>query len=51
VAVLTTSSLVIYTDDLQEYAAVANRTSRRAIMRDDGSVMLIGTENAHLFIP
>ncbi len=51
VAVLTTNSLVIYKDDLQEYASIANTDTRRAIMRDDGSVLLIGTEKARLFIP
>lgn len=51
IAVLTTGSLTVYTEDLREYASVANDTARRAIMREDGSVLLIGTEKARLFIP
>lgn len=51
IAVLTTSTLTVYTDDLREYASVANYNARRAIMREDGSVLLIGTEKARLFIP
>lgn len=51
VAVLSTSSLMIFKDDLQEYASLGNSDARRAIMRPDGSVVLIGTEKARLYIP
>lgn len=51
VAVLSTSSLMIFKDDLQEYASLGNLNSRRALMRADGSVVLIGTEKARLYIP
>lgn len=51
VAVLSTSTLMIFKDDLQEYASLVNLDARRAIMRSDGSVLLIGTEKARLYIP
>ncbi|MCD8052213.1 MAG: DUF5711 family protein [Clostridiales bacterium] len=51
IAVLTTSSLVVYNSDLQEYASTVNTTARRVIMRSDGSAMMIGTDEAWLFVP
>lgn len=51
IAVLTTGSLTVYQDDLQLYASVANSTARRIIMREDGSVLMIGSETARLFLP
>lgn len=51
VAVLSTNSLMVFKDDLQEYASLGNQSARRALMRADGSVVLIGTEKARLYIP
>lgn len=51
IAVLSTSSLMIFKDDLQEYASLGNSDARRAIMRADGSAVLVGTEKARLYIP
>ncbi|MCD7887222.1 MAG: DUF5711 family protein [Clostridiales bacterium] len=51
IAVLTTSSLVVYNSNLEEYASTVNTTARRVIMRDDGSAMMIGTDEAWLFVP
>ena len=51
VAVLSASSLMIFKDDLQEYASLGNQNSRRALMRSDGSVVLLGTDRARLYIP
>ena len=51
VAVLSTNSLMIFKDDLQEYASLGNQSSRRALMRGDGSVVLLGSEKARLYIP
>lgn len=51
IAVLTTSSLTIYTKELQEYASVSNLKARQAILRNDGSVLMVGTDRAYLFVP
>ncbi len=51
IAVLTPGYLTIYKDELEEYASVSTATARKAIMREDGSVMLIDTESAKLFVP
>lgn len=51
IAVLTTTSLTIYQDDLQLYATVSNTNTRRVIMREDGSVLMVGKETARLFVP
>lgn len=52
VAVLYSDSLVIYTPELTEYAALANTEyAREVIMREDGSAVLIGSSSAWLYIP
>lgn len=51
IALLTTSNLTIYQQDLQLYATVANTNARRVVMREDGSVLMIGSETARLFLP
>lgn len=51
IAVLTPGFLTVYNRDLEEYASVETATARRAIMREDGSVMVIDTESAKLFVP
>lgn len=51
IAVLTTGSLVVYNSDLQEYASTVNSTARQVIMRSDGSAMMVGTDEAWLFVP
>ncbi|MCD8190597.1 MAG: DUF5711 family protein [Clostridiales bacterium] len=51
IAVLTTSSLVVYNSDLEEYASTVNSNARRVIMRSDGSAMMVGTDEAWLFVP
>ena len=51
IAVLTPGFLTVYNRDLEEYASVETATARRAIMREDGSVMIIDNESAKLFVP
>lgn len=51
IAVLTTSSITIYQDDLQLYATAASSNARHAIMQKDGSVYMIGNETVRLFLP
>ena len=52
IAVLYLDRLVVYNRDLQVYASL-NGTSyaREALMRPDGSVLLLGSESAKLFLP
>lgn len=51
IAVLTANQLMIFTRDLEEYASVANDGETTVLMRSDGSAMLIGDGNAHLYVP
>ena len=52
VAVLYTDSLVIYNQDLKVYATLKGTGSaREALVRADGSALLISAESARLFIP
>ena len=52
VAVLYTDSLVIYNPDLQVYATLKGTGyAREALMRSDGSALLIASESAKLFLP
>ena len=52
IAVLYLDRLVVYNRDLQVYASL-NGTSyaREALMRPDGSVLLLGSESTKLFLP
>lgn len=51
-AVLTADKLTVYNDDLTVYAAAKNDgNTRRVLMRQDGSVMMIGASGANLFVP
>lgn len=52
IAVLTADRLEIYTRDLELYAALDGVDgARKALMRDDGTALLIGSETASLFVP
>lgn len=51
IAVLTPGYLRVFRSDLSDYAATATATARKAIMRSDGSVMLIDAERVRLFVP
>lgn len=51
IAVLTSNHLLVLTKDLKEYASIPNSGATRALMRSDGSVMLIGNGEAHLYVP
>ncbi len=51
IAVLTANRLMIFTRDLDEYASIANGGETTVLMRTDGSAMLIGGGNAHLYVP
>ncbi|MCD7761367.1 MAG: DUF5711 family protein [Clostridiales bacterium] len=52
IAVLTASELTVYTSDLEEYASMENSEGAlRALARSDGTVMLIGSGTAHVFLP
>ncbi len=52
VAVLYADSLTIYTADMAEYATLADTDfAKRAIMRADGTALLIGASRAWLYIP
>lgn len=52
VALLTTSSLTIYTSDFQEYGKLANDgTLRQALMRQDGTAILLTEETASVYLP
>lgn len=51
IAVLTTESLILYTDDLKEYSTTENNGSKRAIINSDGATMMIGTDSTRLYVP
>lgn len=52
IAVLYTDKLVIYNQDLQEYARFEEMDyAREVLMRSDGSVLVISAESAELFLP
>lgn len=52
VAVLYGDSLTVYTSDLAEYATLSDTDfARQAIMRTDGTVLLLGAARAWLFVP
>ena len=51
-AVLYTDKLVIYNPELQEYATLTGTNmAKEALVREDGSALLISSENARLFLP
>lgn len=51
-AVLYTDRLVVYNESLQVYASLRGITGvSQALMRTDGSVLLIGTDSASQFLP
>ena len=50
--VLYLDRLVIYNEDLQEYAALNGISySRSVLMRQDGTALLAGSQEAELFLP
>ena len=52
VAVLYTDSLVVYNPDLQAYATLKGTGyAKEALVRADGSALLIASESARLFLP
>ena len=51
IAVLTSSKLTIYTPDFTEYATLPNSGLLAALVRSDGTAMLIEGENAGVFLP
>ena len=52
IAVLYTDSLVVYNQDLQTYATLKGTGyAKAALVRDDGSALLISAESARLFLP
>ena len=52
IAVLYSDSLTIYTADLTEYATLSGADyARQAIMRADGTALLIGASRAWLYVP
>jgi hypothetical protein len=52
IAVLYADRCVIYTEELQEYASLTGTGyAREALMRHDGSALLIAAEKANLFLP
>lgn len=52
IAVLTADSLDIYTRDLELYARLENTGgARKALIRDDGTALLIGSGTASLYVP
>lgn len=52
VGVLTTDGLIVYRKDLTEYARMEQTGAASGIlMRDDGTVLLLGSDSAQLFIP
>ena len=52
IAVLYTDRCVIYNSALQEYASLVGTDSIRAVLqRQDGSALLLGAEEARLFVP
>lgn len=52
VAILTNSRLTIYTSDFTEYAALPNTNgTQAALMRADGTAMLVTAETANVYLP
>lgn len=52
IAVLYISGLVVYNQDLQVYASQeGTESAKEALVRQDGSVLLLGAESARLFLP
>ena len=52
IAVLYTDSLVVYNPDLQAYATLRGTGyAKEALVRTDGSALLIASESARLFLP
>ena len=52
IAVLYTDSLVVYNQDLQTYATLKGTGyAKAALVRNDGSALLISAESARLFLP
>ncbi|MDD3165653.1 MAG: DUF5711 family protein [Oscillospiraceae bacterium] len=52
IAVLTSDALTIYRKDLTEYAVTNNiGNASDILMQEDGSVLLLGSESASLFLP
>ena len=52
IAVLYTDSLVVYNQDLQAYATLKGTGyAKSALVRNDGSALLISSESARLFLP
>lgn len=52
VAVLYTDRLVIYNRDLQQYAALnGTGSAREALVRTDGTVVLLGSDEGELYLP
>ncbi|MEG1579604.1 MAG: hypothetical protein RR336_12660, partial [Oscillospiraceae bacterium] len=52
IAVLTADSLQIYTSDLQLYASLeTTQGARQAVMRADGTALLMSGEAAWVYIP
>lgn len=52
ISVLTAGKLTIYTRDLEVYRTLeSTQSAQRAIQRSDGSVMLMGSSSAHLYVP
>jgi hypothetical protein len=52
IAVLYADSLVIYSQDLQEYASLKGTDyAKSVLMRADGSALLIASDSAELFLP
>lgn len=52
IAVLYTDSLVVYNQDLQTYATLKGTGyAKSALVRNDGSALLISAESARLFLP
>ena len=52
VAVLYTDSLVVYNPDLQAYATLKGTGyAKEALVRTDGSALLVASESARLFLP
>lgn len=52
ISVLTAGRLTIYDQNLEVYRTLdSTQSAQRAIQRADGSVMLIGSSSAHLYVP
>jgi len=52
VAVLTSDALTIYTSDLKKYAETNEvESASKVLMRSDGTAILVGSGEAHLYLP